>query len=95
MTKDQYRSAITRLGWSIVGAGPMLGVSRRQSEYYASGQTQVPEPIENLIAALLALEAAREMIAVLLAESGERPAPRSLHASLRELARSTPTLCPR
>lgn len=94
MTKQDYRAGIARLGYSITAAGPALGVSSRMSEYYASGHTQVPGPIAYLIEALLALESARELIAALLAESGERPVLRELYTFEPVPDLTAPSLCP-
>jgi len=35
----QYREALAQLGLSIVGAGAILGVTPRQSQRYAAGET--------------------------------------------------------
>lgn len=94
MSKDDYRSGIARLGFTISGAGPALGVTSRMSEYYASGHTRVPATIEGLIEALLALEAARDLIGALMAESGERPLLHTLYTFSEVPDLSAPTLCP-
>ena len=49
MTRTQYRAAIERLGLSIVGAAKVLGVSRRQAQRFASGESPVPEPVAKLL----------------------------------------------
>ena len=54
MTNLQYRAALKKLGLTVVGAAPVLGVSRRQSQYYASGETPIPEPIVRLLRCYLA-----------------------------------------
>lgn len=53
MTKTQYRSALKKLGLSIVGAAPVLGIGRRQSQRYAAGDP-VPETVAKLLACYLA-----------------------------------------
>lgn len=67
MSRTQYRSAINYLGYSIRRAGPALGISTRQSQYYASGRVEVPDTIAYLIETMIALQRAREVIAALLA----------------------------
>ncbi len=49
MTKAQYRAALKKLDLSIVGAAPVLGISRRQSQRIAAGDSPVPEPLEKLL----------------------------------------------
>jgi hypothetical protein len=49
MTPKQYVAALGRLGFSIVGSAPHLGISRRQSQRYASGEQPVPRTIEILL----------------------------------------------
>jgi hypothetical protein len=43
MTPQDYRNALARLGWSIYGAGPQLGVTGRHSQRWAS--LSKPHPI--------------------------------------------------
>jgi hypothetical protein len=49
MNKTQYRAALKKLDLSIVGAAPILGISRRQSQRIAAGDSPVPEPLEKLL----------------------------------------------
>lgn len=49
MTSAEYRSLIAALGLSIVGAAPVIGISRRASQYYAAGERAVPEPVARLL----------------------------------------------
>jgi hypothetical protein len=44
MTPQDYRAALARLGWSISGAGPKLGVLPRQSQRWASLSNPYPIP---------------------------------------------------
>ena len=50
MTPNQYRSALAQLELTIVGAAPMLGISRRQSQRLAA-----TGPVPPLIAKILHL----------------------------------------
>jgi hypothetical protein len=50
MSPADYRAALARLGWSIYGAGPKLGVKGRQSQRWASGFTPIPKRTEMLLA---------------------------------------------
>lgn len=52
MTKEQYRKALDTLGLSIVGAGPILGITGRQSQRYAAGEP-IPLTVERLLELLL------------------------------------------
>jgi hypothetical protein len=49
MKFDQYRSILKSLGLSIVGAAPVIGISRRQSQRIAAGGSPVPEPVAKLL----------------------------------------------
>jgi hypothetical protein len=44
---------IEALELSIVGAAPVLGISRRQSQRLAAGESPIPAPIEKLLALML------------------------------------------
>jgi hypothetical protein len=46
MDNERYRRSLDRLKLSIVGAAPVLGLSRRQSQRLASGDSPVPTPAE-------------------------------------------------
>jgi hypothetical protein len=54
MTRAQYRTAIKRLGVSIIGASKVFGISPRQAQRLASGESPVPAPIAKLITLALA-----------------------------------------
>ena len=43
MTPTKYKSALAKLGMTIVGAGPFFGLSRRQAQRVASGESPVPK----------------------------------------------------
>ncbi len=49
MTDKQFRAALDKLGLTIVGAAPYLGVSRRQAQRIAAGDSPVPEPVAKLL----------------------------------------------
>lgn len=49
MTHRQYRNALKKIGWSIVGAAPELGISRRHSQRIASGTAEVPKYAEIIL----------------------------------------------
>jgi len=49
MTAGQYRRALKALDLSIVGAGAVLGIRRRQSQRYAHGDAEVPQPLAKLL----------------------------------------------
>jgi hypothetical protein len=53
MTSAEYRKALDRLGLSIVGAAPVLGIGRRHSQRIAAGETPVSGPISRLLSLLL------------------------------------------
>lgn len=42
MTSDEYRAALDRLGLTQVGAAPVLDVSPRTAQYYASSGPSGP-----------------------------------------------------
>lgn len=48
MTNEQYRNSLIALGLSIVGAAPVLGISRRQAQRYAADD-EIPGPVAKLI----------------------------------------------
>lgn len=48
MTSAQYRKLLERLGLTIVGAAPVLGISRRQAQRYAEGNA-IPGPVAKLV----------------------------------------------
>ena len=49
MTRKQYLAAIGKLGLSQIGAGRMLGLSKRQAQRLASGESPIPETIARLL----------------------------------------------
>ncbi len=49
MTAEQYRAALSRLGWTESSAARLLGVNVRTSQRWASGDNDVPPPAERLI----------------------------------------------
>jgi hypothetical protein len=49
MTTAEYRSALDRLGLSIVGSAEHLGLSRRQSQRYANGTSPIADPVAKLL----------------------------------------------
>lgn len=53
MTTKEYRAALDKLGMTIVGAAPVLGISRRHSQRIAGGGTPVPAPVEKLLKLML------------------------------------------
>ena len=46
---EEYRAALDKLGLSIVGSAECLGLSRRQSQRYASGATPIADPVAKLL----------------------------------------------
>jgi hypothetical protein len=55
MTPLQYRAACDKLGLTIVGSGPVLGVSKRQAQRYAHGEQPIPETVAKLLRAMIRL----------------------------------------
>jgi hypothetical protein len=55
MTADEYRTTLAELGLNPYSAGPVLGISRRQSRRYAYGDSAVPPRVELHLLALLSL----------------------------------------
>ncbi len=56
MTPAQFRAAIAKLGLSQEGAGLWLGLSARQGQRYATGETAIPEPVTKLLNLVIRLE---------------------------------------
>lgn len=56
MTRLQYLAAIRKLGLSQVRAGRVLGLSPRQSQRLASGDSPIPEPAARLLRLIIRLE---------------------------------------
>jgi hypothetical protein len=49
MTPAEYRTHIASLGLSQEGAGVWLGLSKRQGQRYATGDSEIPEPVAKLL----------------------------------------------
>jgi len=49
MTSEEYRELIARLGLDQRQAAKWLGVSRRTSQNYATGGTEIPGPTARLL----------------------------------------------
>jgi hypothetical protein len=49
MTTNQFNAALDKLGLSIVGSSPYLGISRRQAQRISAGECPVPEPVAKLL----------------------------------------------
>jgi hypothetical protein len=54
MTAKEYLAALDRLGLSQVGAAPLIGLSRRQAQRLAAGESKVPPAIAKLLRLVLA-----------------------------------------
>lgn len=46
MTKDQYRAALAQLGLAQEEVGKLLGAGPRTARRWASGEVEVPGPVE-------------------------------------------------
>jgi hypothetical protein len=46
LSPDEYRSALARLGLSVVGAGVFFGVNPRTSQRWASGEQDIPRAVQ-------------------------------------------------
>ena len=55
MTAPEYLAAIHKLGLTTAAAAPVLGLKRRQSFRFASGESPVTETVAKLLKALLTL----------------------------------------
>jgi hypothetical protein len=60
MTSDQYRAKLEKLGLSIVGCAPYIGISRRQSQRIAAGESPVPMPVAKLLSIVVKHEISLE-----------------------------------
>jgi hypothetical protein len=49
MNAKQYREALAKLKLSHQGAADALGISRRQSIRYGTGESSIPEPVARLL----------------------------------------------
>jgi hypothetical protein len=56
MTPAQYTAQLHKLGLTPYAAGPVLGISRRQSIRYAQGDADIPDIVAKLVRALVALD---------------------------------------
>jgi hypothetical protein len=54
MSPTQYIEALRELGLTPYGGARHIGVSIRQSLRYASGKTEIPEPVAKLITMMIA-----------------------------------------
>jgi len=54
MTAAEYRDLIAALGLSQVAAAILLGVDERTSRRWASGEREIPPPVERFLRYLLA-----------------------------------------
>lgn len=61
MTAKQYRDHLTKLGMTIVGAAPVLGISRRHSQRFAS-DGEVAEPVAKLLKLMVKYEVKPEEV---------------------------------
>jgi len=50
MTPAQYKTAIAKLGITIVGAALYFGIGRRQAQRIAAGVNPVPKLVEKVLA---------------------------------------------
>jgi DNA-binding transcriptional regulator YiaG len=64
MTPTEFRAALDRLGLTQMGAGRVLGVDGRTVRRWASGESDVPEPVRRL---LLACERHTDLVPLLTA----------------------------
>lgn len=53
MSPTAYRATLDRLGLSQTAAAAVCGVNERTSRNWASGRTEVPEPVQRLLRAML------------------------------------------
>lgn len=55
MTAAQFRRALNQLGLSVYASGPVLGLSLRQAQRIAAGESPVPRPVAKLLRLMLRL----------------------------------------
>ncbi len=60
MTSTQYKAAIKKLGLTIVGARHLFGLSPRQAQRLASGETPVPKLVEKVLRLIAAGKLTKE-----------------------------------
>lgn len=66
MTKAEYRKALARLELTIVGAAPVLGISRRQAQRLAADEgSAIPEPVAKLLRVMIRHGIAPDQVAEL------------------------------
>lgn len=53
MTPQEYRDAIAELGLTITGAGPVLGVTPRMSQYWAATDGKGPSETAAILLRLM------------------------------------------
>ena len=54
MTANQYRTALTKLGYSQEGVAELLGIGKRTSQGYALGEYPIPPSAAVLLRLLVA-----------------------------------------
>ena len=65
MTPAEYRKTLDRLKLSQVAAGKLVGSTPRSSRRWASGESDVPEPVAKLLRLMLAGKITRQDIEAL------------------------------
>ena len=60
VTADEYRAAIARLDLSQVAAARLLGVDDRTSRRWATGERDVPPPVQRFLRYLIATKRSGE-----------------------------------
>jgi hypothetical protein len=55
MSRTEYRNALKTLGMSRLGAGKILGLSKRQAQRVAAGHSKVPKPVAKLVRLMVKL----------------------------------------
>lgn len=73
MTRDDYRAALAQLGLAQEEVGLLLGTGRRTARRWASGEVEVPGPVEMHIRLWLARP---ELLDVTRQIAAQRDAPR-------------------
>lgn len=63
MSVEEYREALGKLGLTIMGAGPVLGVSDRNSQRYAAGRLPVSASIRKLLRLAIETKTSGEKLA--------------------------------
>ena len=65
MNKREYLEALDTLGLTIVGAGPVFGLSKRHAQRYAAGHTAIPGHLAKLVRVMIARRISPQTIAEL------------------------------